>query len=130
MYECGIECHLKVGTSVLPPDGDPFFGRWAGASILDFFLRTGSFVDALGSLQEAALLHWTAALTSWNRPNTSVAVAICSAAGARRCQMRDIFRQRVLRANCGNSALRCLASLGQSVVPRIKILAFLAEVRC
>ena len=100
----------RTAGSVLPSNGHTFFGWWASAGIWSLFLWTGSLINALRSLQKAALLHRATTLASWNGSNASVPVAIGTATRAGRCQMRDILRQRVLRADSGDSTLGSLPS--------------------
>lgn len=110
---------------MLPSDWHAFL-RWRTiAGCFGILLRTSTFVNALGALQEAALLYGTTALAARYGPGARVAVTIGRAIGTGRGQVRDIFGERMLRADVGDAAFRCFAGFGKRIVAGVEILTLL-----
>lgn len=82
-------------------------------------------IDARLAMKEATLLDWTAPLMT--ESGTGVAVGPCASV-ARRGQVRNILRVRMLRSNLCHARIRGFARLGESVVSRIEILSLLCLV--
>jgi len=120
------------GSSMLPSHWHPFVRRRASASLLDILLRTRSLINTLRAMQEAALLHRTAALAPSHGTTVTVAVAIAirSTSGPRWRQVRNVLRKRMLRAHIGDAAFRCFAGFGKCVVARVEVLTLLVLVSC
>jgi hypothetical protein len=79
-------------------------------------------------VQEAALLHRAPALYAGPVAEVDVDVpapALAGVAHARRRQVRDVLRERVLRAHAAGIDGACLASFRECVVARVEVLAFL-----
>lgn len=73
------------------------------------------------SVQEAALFDRTAGLDAGNRSAVGVARSAGAAAVGRRCQVRDVFGDGVLRAN--GTGVVALAGLGHGIVARVEVFA-------
>lgn len=71
-------------------------------------------------VQEAALFDRTAGLNTGNRSAVGMARSAGAAVG-RRCQVRDVLGDGVLRAN--GAGVVALASLGHGIVARVKVFA-------
>lgn len=118
----------------LSPYGDTLLGR-RGADIIRSSLVRTIVLQLSGTglpVQEAALLHGAPALYAGPAAEVDVDVAAPALAGvanARRRQMRDVLRERVLRAHAAGIDRGCLAGFREGVVARVEILAFL-EVLC
>lgn len=109
--------------SVLPPDRDALL-RWRASHpvfvwdlwAIDWANHTG-FICACLPMQEAALLHRAATGATWKRTTIgSAAVAITTAQRAWGSQVWDIFWERVLRANGGDTAFGSFSSFSEGVV--------------
>ena len=110
---------------MLPSDRHALLSRRTIAGLFGILVRTSTFINALGALQEAALLYRATALAARYRPGTRVTIAIGSAIWTGRGQVRDIFGERMLRANGGDTAFRCFSGFGERVVARVEVLTLL-----
>ena len=76
-------------------------------------------------MKETALLDRRSALTAALLSVGSAYSWIATIALTRRRQMRDILRERMLRADRGDSDIRGFACFGERIVTGIKVFAFL-----
>ena len=117
-----VGCSNKQQTST-----DALVGRNHLCVGISFLQSALVFIGAGLPVQEAALLYRTTSLPGsllLRHASTPLLGAI-TIIGARRAQVRDILRLRVLRADSGNADIASFASLGERVVSRVKVLAFL-----
>ncbi len=105
-------------------------GRRTNGVFVHGFLRAEwLIINASLTVQKASFFDRASALTTWYRAHTSIAVDVGSVGLDRRGQVRNVLGERVLRSNCRHTAFGCFASLGEGVVARVKVLAFLMVIR-
>jgi len=119
-----------VSNSCLPSDGYTLLCRRRTDAVFnDGFLRAQwLIINASLSVQKASFFDRTATLSTWYRASTAMPVTVGSIRRKRRGQVRNVLGEWVLRSNRRHSAFGCFASLGKSVIARVKVLTFLVVI--